>query len=377
MRKFEEVVGNYKVVGRLEYDEYCENPFEASCCMGYVVGRGKYQTRHHDESELFEALGLNRYGDPDFDLDPVVERVRVKYGAWVESISEVNVEVLGLSDEITVEDMKRWLGDLQLREDFEISDYVWDALPYDALPHNFHDLSLKLEDWPELELDWEDAWQEARAAGEVGDPDAVMLDVYDHSGLHWSVSGGGMQCRWDTTSGAGVWLPDESARKEIQRRAYVYDHAYIEESGRGTNRVFKVINRHGHTLATYSEWGEAFAHANEIANLCVKSGIPGTGWGRTIAVEELAESSLETYNAWLSGDCYGCIVEVFELDEDEDEGALVEDESCWGFIGEEWAEDELKAMFDWQVERTKRKDKEDEKQERIKNRFRDAMDCGV
>lgn len=41
------------------------------------------------------------------------------------------------------------------------------------------------------------------------DRDAVLLDCYDHGGQMWSVSGGGMQDRWDTARGAGVWVPDD------------------------------------------------------------------------------------------------------------------------------------------------------------------------
>ena len=377
MRLFEEVVGNYKVVGHIEHDPYCQNPLEDSCGMGYIVGRGKYQTRRHGEDEMFEALCLDCYGDPDLDHAAVAARLEPKYKAWVESITGSDVESLGLNDGVGVEDLQRWLLNVCLRDDYDRVNYVWEALPYAVVPCNFHDLSCKLDDWPELELDWEAAWEAARAAGEIGDPDAVLLDVYDHSGLSWSVAGGGMQCRWDTTSGAGVWLPDDTARDEIQYRAAVYDHAYIDESGYGKHKKFTVRNRHGDPLVEYDEWGKAFDYAKQLADAYNKEGIEGTGQGRRRAAIELAESSLETYNAWLCGDCYGIVVEVHSLDEDGDEVDLVDDESCWGFIGDEWAEEELRILFDYQVEQTKKRVEEEHKQERIKNRFRDAMDCGV
>ena len=48
-----------------------------------------------------------------------------------------------------------------------------------------------------------------------GDRDAQLLSCYDHGGQLWSLSGAGMQCRWDTSNKAGVWVPDEYLRKQL------------------------------------------------------------------------------------------------------------------------------------------------------------------
>ena len=46
---------------------------------------------------------------------------------------------------------------------------------------------------------------------------AVRIDKYEHSGINYSVSGEGRQCRWDTSSTWAVWYPDECALEDIKR----------------------------------------------------------------------------------------------------------------------------------------------------------------
>ena len=62
---YEEVIGDYRVVGYLAHDHDCDNPLESCTGMGYVVGRGKYETRRYNESEMFEALGLSATADAE------------------------------------------------------------------------------------------------------------------------------------------------------------------------------------------------------------------------------------------------------------------------------------------------------------------------
>lgn len=43
-------------------------------------------------------------------------------------------------------------------------------------------------------------------------------------------------------------------------------------------------------------------------------------------------AEVETYNQWQSGDCYGIVAEHYDADREQ-----VDEDSCWGFIGEKWA----------------------------------------
>jgi len=53
-----------------------------------------------------------------------------------------------------------------------------------------------------------------------------------------------------------------------------------------------------------------------------------------------AQQFLDQFNAIISGDVYGCVVETFEL-----EGDQIESDSCWGFVQSDYAEESLKDCF--------------------------------
>lgn len=131
--------------------------------------------------------------------------------------------------------------------------------------------------------------------------DAVLLDVYDHSGQWWSVSGGGVRCQWDTASGAGVWLPDDVLTQQLN-----------DDEAKGLDRRSKAV--------------------------------------------EYAEQFLSQFNAINTGDVYGCATEVFQRTgpEDDDWESYAED-SCWGFVGHDYAKETLKVeYFDSAVERLRK-----------------------
>lgn len=57
-----------------------------------------------------------------------------------------------------------------------------------------------------------------------------------------------------------------------------------------------------------------------------------------------ADSCLDTYIMWCNGEVFGCVVETFQRNEDGTWDQIAE-ESCWGFIGTEHAEEALKSEF--------------------------------
>lgn len=66
------------------------------------------------------------------------------------------------------------------------------------------------------------------------------------------------------------------------------------------------------------------------------------------AAELYADSILKEYAMWCNGEVYGCCVETFELVPDADPHSdaptvweRVKDDACWGFIGDEYAEQSL------------------------------------
>lgn len=115
---------------------------------------------------------------------------------------------------------------------------------------------------------------------EEEDPDAVLIDKYEHSGVAYSVSGEGTRCAWDTSSAWAVWVPDEVLLDEMKKLT-------------GKKRYAK----------------------------CVK----------------YARQACETINMWFNGDVYGVIVKKFDQAGQEIEETF----NCWGFFGEKYALEEL------------------------------------
>lgn len=114
------------------------------------------------------------------------------------------------------------------------------------------------------------------------DPDAVLLDCYEHGQQYWSVHGEGMQCQFDTARGAGVWVPDKYLRASL----------------------------------------------------------PSDTKERREKAIECARQFLEQYNAVINGDVYGIVVAWYD-----EEGTMLGEESTWGFVGNEYAEQSLKEEF--------------------------------
>jgi hypothetical protein len=324
-------VGDRIVVAYLAHDSDAQNPLNDG---------GSGQIHHHPssrygrrDSDYYSALGLDSYGNIRVDEDAV----QAHWRALVKALP-VELFIIGGHEEEAA-DFRQALADEEAG-DFTVEAQIRSALIYEFDLTNYDCAKLTEQIEPHLEWDWE---QVAQECAEEGDKDAVLLDLYDHSGVSYSVSGHGVRCRWDTSIGAAVWVPDEYARDEIERRAEVYKYAYVDDSGYSRGRGIK------HTLYVQNtkwtkqsdDWRELYQLAKEIARLKKKAGEPPEFDGRRIATLELAESACESYTAWSNGDCYGVCVGIYDL-----EGNLIEDPTCWGYVGSEWAEEALDEEFD-------------------------------
>lgn len=366
-------IGDKLAVGYLVADEDCQHPLDYCDGMGKIIGRGKYQTRNHDESEMFEALGLNSYGDKDYDLAPVVERLNKAWNTYLESLSldtlgevfasaagplEDDGDEVGLNAEL--ERLRAAMVDALLESDgvedaigIGVSRIGYTGSTYSELCNAATALDF------DFDAEQDKAWEQALQAGEIGDVNAVVLDVYDHSGLHWSISGGGMQCRWDTSSGAGVWLPDAEAEKEIEGRTPVYAHAIVRKTPgclRGGGNAYQLVqvtwNEAGpvHFSLDSVDFSDSWASLWTKAQAIAEGKVPTRKqlqWARYQAAKELAQQALDEYNAWLSGDCYGCVIETFQITNDENGTTYtqIDQDSCWGYVGSDWAKSALQDEF--------------------------------
>ena len=116
----------------------------------------------------------------------------------------------------------------------------------------------------------------------------MALDCYEHGGQVWSVTGCGTQCAFDTATGAGVWVPDDGLRDDLNA-------------------------------------------------LRISDGIDAS----RKKAQEFARQCLQVYNAWLSGDCYGVVTDVFEVDV-QGNAECIDNDSVWGYIGTKHARSSLK-----------------------------------
>jgi hypothetical protein len=327
------VVGDRIVVAYLAHDSDGQNPLSDD---------GTGQIHHHPssrygrrDSDYYSALGLDSYGNIRVDEDAVQEHWR----ALVEALPDDAFVIEGREDEAA--DMRQVLANEEAG-DYDIEQMVRSALKYkfDLDETDVAELTRRVDMALGGEWDWPCI---AEHFAEEGDPDAVLLDLYDHSGVSYSVSGHGMQCRFDTSRGAAVWVPDEYARSELGRRAETYAYAYVDTTGFCKGRNIKYILRVQNTDWTKQsdDWRELYQLAKEIARLKKKAGEPSEFDGRRIATLEFAEAACESYTSWANGDCYGIVIGIYDL-----EGNLIEDPTCWGYVGSEWAEEALEEEFE-------------------------------
>ena len=291
-----EVVGNTAIVGYLALDDDCPNPLEDCDGMGHIYSAHRNSSTH---AEMQEALGLNGEWEPN--LSNVQDQAEID--VVKEGFAALN-EVYGSGQVLEV----AYFGN-DYREDYGRRVDIWDVTVKDGddetvfsgleyydyrgtvwthiVELHGHEVPIRAWDDRALEL-----WREGRKNGTIGNKYAVSLDVYEHSGIAYHVSGEGMQCMWDTARGGAVWVPDECLIEDIE---------------------------------SYPE-GEA----------------------RNERVVELARQACEEYTSWCNGDCYGVIVEKFVQngvdDLDEPVWEQVEEiENCWGFIGYQYAMKEMEA----------------------------------
>lgn len=261
-------VGGRVIIAYNVLDDCCRSVDDH---MGDGMGRivDAYNGRDAERRELYELAGCDRYGDKN--LDAVWEKHwRVATERFVSYVKEKYV----LSDIAETYDGTAYEEDYQ-----DQSAYVERCMRRDCNDNDWGNVMYS----DELQTVLGEMWEEPEFW--PGDPDAVMLDVYDHSGQHWSISGGGMQCRWDTSSGAGAWVPDKCLLDQI---------------------------------------------ASDVAK----------GKDRRAQCKLYAQQFLDTYNDIISGNIYGCVVQVHDL-----EGEQLSEESCWGFIGTDHAKNALLSEF--------------------------------
>ncbi len=322
--------GGYRVA-YLAHDEHCCNPLECGDGMGVIW---HHPRSHYGKSDgYYEACGLDSYGGPIIDEDKLQQMWYDKVMARSLQDFYLNPALRKIAD---AEDLREMLADESIIGDYTFEQNArsaWGVRLEDAEPDDVQTLIDKVE---EKLSDWNYAAAEQECQQPMGKY-AVLLDVYDHSGRAYSLSGGGMQCRWDTSRGEAVWVADAYAKEEIDRRARVYAFGKLESVGTNTGKpLYKVSPLSGIEPSVFKEWSDAFEfllqfgihYEGELTPEDVERGFQR-------ALYEVAKQCVKTYDNWQRGDSYGVVCVDYDA-----QGEQIDDEdACWGYIGREYAEE--------------------------------------
>lgn len=181
------------------------------------------------------------------------------------------------------EALRVWYVKLRLELDCEPMPYLIDEIQSYRTDIEWDDVdSEMLEKLPSWETLAEEAWDELYAEGKIGTYLAVPVNYCDNN------HGPGTTSIYttDIDNANAVWIPGEN----------------------------ELDNMNFTGCTTYAE--------------------------KLAVADKYAQSCLDEYTKWCNGEVYGCVVQVHEED-----GELVNEDSCWGFIGYEYAEETLKEEF--------------------------------
>ena len=295
-------IRNKVVVGYLSYDEDCRNPIEDCDGEGSIL-QSDYKEQKGD---INFALGLDSSDTPDLSLlakKIVAQLTKDEVDEWIEQYVDSSSD----------QNRKSLVDALENTEYWQLSSQVHCAYV-------------------------DEIWEEEIGAGNIGNPYAVLLDKYEHSGVSWSV-----RSILSDRNPDGVWIPDEYAKEMIMTHEAVYAFGEIIKLHGPTPYHAKLDD--GTLSAGFEEAYQAFAWLkNHVGNQEPTAEQRRIGQRR--AAISVAEQALEQFNRWLAGDCYGIVCATFENigDEEDPVWELVSSEECWGFVGSEYAEEEVKAL---------------------------------
>lgn len=323
-----ERVGDKLVVAYLVSDaDGTGNPMKEHDCQGHIYTKAGWAARDSkitdNDDALLKALGLADFDTPNYHREFQV-----------------------------AEPVKNWRGDVST------STCLWDIAArqlYDKIIAGDEDLKRKWVDNQGTEDLWRDLFDENGVFWEeVGD---LAHSLYSQ---HWQklagpfvvpisyfAERGGCMIRptsWDGDPDDlpdGVWVADAGAEENIIASA-LPEGVHIESRpNEGEKRVYCLMS--GESLTTTAQtWSAIVSEAQRIHRV--------TDAALHAKAVEYAKNVCSEYASWCEGDVWGIVVEHFRLEGDNWEP--VESDSCWGFIGSDWAKRSLKEeYFDPAVER--------------------------
>lgn len=350
------VTTKHLVVGGLCYDQDAESPLENCDAEGSIFHRGR-RASGDEETRFNEALGLDSSGDKDLRTEAVSLQLASHVIVAIRKNRSLMTTLSNLLRSQTGGAKSGWDAVCQevtaaiLQEGWGFAlDYISEAF-------------LGVAWWCDLTEEWRDkldplyclideseaesAWERAVEAGTIGNPLAQMIDIYEHGGVAYSLSGEGYRCRWDTSVGGAVWVPDAAAEENIR-------YNVLSKLGVGQVKHFGAVGSQEnpcHACYTLDDgktwigddqgwnWSKAMAAMLDASN----SKPEATVLSRLMAEEarRYARGVIQSYSEWRNGEVYGVVVYVI----DRETGQRIEDldDEVWGHIGSSYAEETLES----------------------------------
>lgn len=345
------VTDRHIVVGGVisDQDSSADNPIDGNG-DGKIVHRGRRRGDTDQEREFYKAVGRDSDGNKDLTLD------EVQLAAVENALSVIRKDrsaMTSLSNRCRARGRSsRWVDILANVKDMFLRAgwaYAMDELASELFDERYWTRVSGLERDPFTDLEYalredevEKVWERLLDEGKIGSPLAVMLDIYEHSAVSYSISGEGMQCRWDTSGGAAAWIPDADAVANITGNV-------LEALGFGKVKYFGACGSESDPLrACYSldggvTWSEDFPTYAKAQAALLELARPELGAVVDQAMRKEASryvrAMLDGYNNWANGWVYGVVVYVI----DRHTGEKIDDHDVedWGILGSTDADSQM------------------------------------
>lgn len=345
---------NMIVVGGIFVDTDPVNPFDDMDGLGHIYHYGRRANSKEEKNSFLSAIGYTNNEDRDIDNEYVKKELSTLI------INALNTDVdlekryriyktifdaqIDLSTTINKQDYVHTLIEDAIY-DSNLSDLVQDFCEY-AFGCRRGSLNDKTEEILEplfkilknrdIQIK---AWEKCTENGTVGNIYVRKLDIYEHSGILYSLYNEGTQCYFDTSSVGAVWVPSETIIEEARYQAFheitgIEFKTVYSQDGKTNVVLYKKPDEdfHGDDLkaSTFNEmikrlWNTRAINKNVFNDKVQKH------------ITKAARSVLEIYNEYLNGGCYS--ISVQELDPAT--GDILNDSSVSGFYGLRAAEEEL------------------------------------
>lgn len=325
--------GNYLVVAYLARDNDTEHLLDD-------LGGHFYTTSHNrdgGEGEVRRALGFGDYWDKNIDKvdDKLVLKImrdsvkaafdsREQNGLYMDAF-DLAMPLDSQSDPFTESALERVLSSLETVEEME-------------------EFAEATDNEDKLEKLREEAWLVMRKSGAIGDLYAIGLDHNDYRYyINKSINSAIPEDKVD-----GAWIADEDAKESINwnvANRLGFEFKYVKSQSGDQYSDVQVTDPNG-VSAVFNDLSEAWNSTLKIIEGC-----PDYADIVRDECRKFAEGVLKDYNQIAQGDVYGICVEHYirESEDDDSEWIRVGEEVEWGCVGDESAEEELKASFNHDV----------------------------